>query len=225
MRPCSQFRFRSTLPEGAGVAAAFLAAAAVATFLAAAVVLVEVTTFFVALGLTVLIVLPLTTIFCFVLFAVVAVVFFTVPAFDPAPIAFFNVPPREGFVIMVPLFEETVLWSDTLDRIDACDAVRCGERLGIAVAEVLLSVANAGLGGGSILPVGEAGTGIAVPRPVRVGWSFSRLMGRASLAPAAPAAAYPRLAKADIADIPAVAATLKGDCGFVGEGGRICCCC
>lgn len=206
--------------------AAFLAAAADAIFLAVTVVVVEDATvvFFVALGLIVLVVLPLTTIFCFVLLAVVAVVFFTGAALEPAPMAFFNVAPREGFVMIVPLLEETLLCSDTLDRIEACDAVRCGERLGIVVADVLLSVVRAGRGGGIILPVGEAGPGIAVPKPVNVGWSFSRLMGRASFAPAAPAAAYPRLAKAEMADMPAVAAILKGECGFVGDGGRICCC-
>lgn len=118
-----QFLFLSTLPDGAGVAAAFLVAAAVAAFLAAAVVVVEVAVFFVAFGLTVLVVLPLTTIFCFVLIAVV-VVFFADADLAPAPIAFFNVAPLVGFVMTVPLVEDTLLCSDMLDRTEACEAVR-----------------------------------------------------------------------------------------------------
>lgn len=77
-----------------------------------------------AFGLRVVVVLPLTTIFCFVLIAVVVVVFFAVAVLTPTPIAFFNVPARVGFVIIVPLVEETLLCSDMLDRIEACDAVR-----------------------------------------------------------------------------------------------------
>lgn len=121
-----QFLFLRTLPEGAGVGAAFLAAAALTAFLAAAVVVADVfVTFFVAFGLSVVVVLPLTTIFCFVLAAVVVVVvFFAVTALAPTPIAFFNVPALVGFVMIVPLVDETLLCSDMLDRMEACDAVR-----------------------------------------------------------------------------------------------------
>lgn len=120
-----QFLFLKTLPEGAGVGAAFLAAAALTAFLAAAVVAAEfVVVFFVAFGLRVVVVLPLTTIFCFVLVAVVVVTFLAGAAFGPAPIAFFNVPPLVGFVMIVPLVDETLLCSDMLDLMEACDAVR-----------------------------------------------------------------------------------------------------
>lgn len=87
------------------------------------VVVDETTVFFTPLGLIVLVVLPLTTIFCFVLFTVVAALF-TGTAFGPAPMAFFKVAPREGFVMIVPLLEDTLLCSDMLDRMEACEAVR-----------------------------------------------------------------------------------------------------
>jgi len=67
----------------------------------------------------------------------------------------------------------------------ACDAVRCGDSVGMVVALTLVPVrvASAGRGGGSILPIGERG--IEEPSPVSVSCSFSLLDGRVNLAPAA----------------------------------------
>lgn len=154
LRP-SQFLFLNTRPEGAGVAVAFLAAATLAAFLAAVVEAVAV--FFTAFGLTVPVVLPLATIFGFALVAV-AVVFFAGTA-----VFFLRVAPRAGLVMTVAFAEEATLRSDAFDRRDACDALRCGDRFGIELAVTLVRVARAGRGGGSIFPLGDAGTGIEVP--------------------------------------------------------------
>lgn len=69
---------------------------------------------------------------------------------------------------------------------------------------MLVTVARAGRGGGSIFPVGEAPV-----RPVAVFWS--RLLGRARPA----AAAAPRFARLERADVAAVVADLKGDARWV----------
>ena len=161
-------------------------------FLAAAVVAALFTAVFVAFGLSVPAeetVAPLTTTFPFTFAAVlaVAVIFFAVGfagtgAFlvSVRPIFFTTV------AVVVALFE---LCSEVFDRIEACEAVLCGDSVGSEGTEVLVRVASAGRGGGSIFPAGEPSAWMIVPVPLRVACSFSRLSGRVSLAPAAPAAA------------------------------------
>lgn len=157
--------------------------AAAATFFAAVVaVLLIPAPALLLFGLKVLTVELLTTTLLFVLLAAAVVVFLTGALLNVA--VFFVPTARVGFVITVPL-DEVVLWFETLLRMLVCEVVRWGERVGIlvALALVLVSVASAGRGGGSIFPVGEPG--IVVPSPVNVPCSFSRDNGRANFAPAA----------------------------------------
>lgn len=172
------------------------------------------------LCVTVLTVEPLTTTLPWVLDTAVVLVTtaFPVGAFEAVEIGAFFVKVRLDLVTTVALVE-ALLCSEVLEWMDCCDVARCGESVGIEVTDVLVKVAKAGRGGGSILPPGEAD--MVVPKPLRVACSFSRLNGRVSFAPAAPAAAYPRFAKAEIAEV----AALKGDTGFEGDAGRDGDCC
>ncbi len=160
--------------------------AAAATFFAAVVaVLLIPAPALLVFGLRVLTVELLTTTLAFALVAAVVEVFLT-GAFDR--VAVFLVPTAlVGFVMTVPL-DEVVLWAEALLRMLVWEVVRWGDRVGmpVALAFVLVSVASAGLGGGNILPVGDAG--MVVPSPFSMFCSFSRDNGRANFALAAPAA-------------------------------------
>lgn len=146
---------------------------------------------FVAFGLRVLTVEPLTTTFPFVFIAVVVVVMVLVGtlAVFGAGAAFLVPSPRPIFDFVTTVALVALLCSEVLERMEACEAVRWGEAVESDATDVLVRVASAGRGGGSIFLVGDPVLGIVVPVPLNVACSFSRLIGRVSLAPAAPAAA------------------------------------